>query len=148
MWLCFCRCRGFSELAKSLMGLEGPGGKRQVASLDSAVMRLLSELIKRQGKEGCKSFQLVPLSSDKLLSPVLTKDSPAEIPACLLQTCESGDGVREGGMGPGTPTQKLSSCCCPHRAGPVLDRPCKRQTKPENSESLFYFYFTLKINLV
>lgn len=147
MWLCFCRCRGFSELAKSLMGLEGPDGKRQVASLDSVVMRLLSELIKRQGKAvSHPSWSHYHLT--KCCPQFLQRTSLQKHQQVTLQSCESGDGVREGGMGPGTPTQKLSSCCCPHRAGPVLDRPCKRQTKPENLGSLFYFYFTLKINLV
>lgn len=129
------------------MGLEGPGGKRQVSSLDSVVMRLLSELIKRQGR-AVSHPSWSHYHPTNCCPQFLQRTSLQKHQACSLRTCESRDGVREGGMGPGTPTQRLSPCCCPHRAGPMLDKSCKRQTKPGNSGSLFYFYFTLNINLV
>ena len=102
MWLCFCRCRGFAELAKSLMGLEGPGGKRQVASLDSVVMRLLSELIKRQGKAVSHSswshYHLTNCCPQFLQRTALQKHQHAH-----FRPVSQGIVLRKGGWGPEPP---------------------------------------------
>ena len=64
------------------MGLEGPGGKRQVSSRGQCCHEVIVRT-NQDTRQGCKSPQFVPLSSDKLLSPVLTKDIPTETPGML-----------------------------------------------------------------
>lgn len=107
MPFCFRGWCGFSGLAKSALGRHAPGGRRETAPLDAVILRLSSALNKRQSgtTRVAANWRCHPSWSHCYLtnccSQLFGRTSPWEHQECALQTCESGDGVRKGGGGPG-----------------------------------------------